>query len=63
MIGFGEIVKEETAMLKDKGIYFGLAGALLGYFIAEQQKWSSAATMGAISGGHFLGHSLAVIHM
>ena len=63
MIGFGELIKEEKDMLMDKGIYFGLGGALFGYFIAHQQGWTTGATMGSIAGGHFLGHSLAMLKM
>ena len=63
MIGFDELIREEKDMLMDKGIYFGLGGALLGYFIADQQHWGSGATMGSIAGGHFLGHSLAMLKM
>ena len=61
MIGFDELIREEKDMLMDKGIYFGLGGALLGYFIADKQDWGSGDTMGSIAGGHFLGHSLAML--
>ena len=60
-LGIDQIIQDEKQVMMDKGVWGGLIGALAGYYLASQQKWPTGATMAAIGGGHFVGHSVVKI--
>ena len=58
MLGMNEIMAKEKTLATDRAIYFGVAGAIGGYLLANQMQLSTPMTVGAIGIGHFAGHSL-----
>ena len=57
-LGFEQIVKTEKNLLTDRGIMFGVAGAIAGAYVGQRIRMGFPGTAVAIAGGHFVGHSL-----
>ena len=57
MLGIGEIMAKEKSLVTDRAIYFGVAGAIGGYLVANQMQLSPPMTIASIGLGHFAGHS------
>ena len=57
MLGMNEILNTEKEVATSRAVIMGVAGAIGGYLLANQLRLSTPMTVGAISLGHFAGHS------
>ena len=56
-LGFEQILKTEKNLLTDRGVMFGVVGAIAGAYIGQRMRMGFPGTAIAVAGGHFLGHS------
>ena len=57
-LGFEQIVKTEKNLLTDRGIMFGVVGAIAGAYIGQTMRLGFPGTAIGVAGGHFVGHSV-----
>ena len=57
-LGFEQIIKQEKTLLTDRGVLFGVVGAITGSYVGQKLNMGFPATALAIAGGHFVGHSI-----
>lgn len=57
-LGLEQIIKNEKALLTDRGVLFGVAGAISGAYIGQRIRMGFPGMAIAVAGGHFVGHSV-----
>ena len=57
-LGFEQILKNEKTLLTDRGVLFGVLGAISGAYIGQSTKSGFPVTAALIAAGHFAGHSV-----
>ena len=58
-LGIEQILAQEKALMSDRGMLWGLGGAIAGEYIGRQLGMGFLGTAMFIAGGHFAGHSIA----
>lgn len=58
-LGFEQLISNEKRLMTDRGMLFGVTGAIAGAYLGHTMKLGFPATAVCIAGGHFAGHSIA----